>query len=132
MSGVRIDSAKLQAQLHVIANKSAKKAAEAYRTKLREEILQSGRVETGEMMQNIEIRPGTPGPHSERWKVIPKSKHFRFQNDGTRGTSARPGQVLRFKPKGATAFIFRASTGPIRAANFMRKAARRMTAKDFT
>lgn len=131
MAKVRINSAKLQATLMELSTQAAGRAANVYREKLREEISASGRINTGEMFTNIRIEPGPPGTQSATWRVIPEADHFRFQDQGTNGVPARPGRVLRFKPKGSGVFVFAKSTKGISAANFLRKTAARMRPNDF-
>lgn len=132
MGKVTVDSAKLRRALTNIAEAASERAAKNLRAKIREEIIMSGRIDTGEMMERIDVDHAVPhGPNQRRWAVRPKTKQFRFQDRGTRGTPYRPGQVLRFKPKGSGVYIFRKSSGPISAAHFLKKAQARMSAKDW-
>jgi len=132
MGKVTVDSAKLHRALTNIAEAASERAAKNLRQKIREEILLSGRVLTGEMMEKIDVDQAVPhGPKQRRWAVRPKTKQFRFQDQGTRGVPYVKGRVLRFKPKGSGVFIFRMSTGPISPAYFLKKAKARMSASDW-
>lgn len=132
MRGVKIDRAKLEAVMQAKSQQAARKGADAYRERVRQEILTSGRVRTGGMFLNIEVTEVAPKPGEARVAVTPKSRHFRYQNDGTRGSVAGPGRVLRFKPKGSSMFIFRRRTRGVPAARFLEKAKAKMRAEDFT
>lgn len=132
MGKVTIDSAKLHRALQNISEAASERAAHRLRTRIREEILISGRILTGEMMEKIDVDQAVPhGPKQRRWAVRPKTKQFRFQDRGTRGTPYLPGRVLRFKPKGSGVFIFRMSSGPISPAYFLKKATAKMTPSDW-
>lgn len=132
MGHVHIDSAKLNRALKNMSDAASAKAAHKLRQRIRTEILASGRIDTGEMMERIDVHKTVPHPKQGRYRVVPKTKQFKFQNDGTRGSHAKPGRALRFKPKGSSVFIFRKKTGPIPAAHFLEKAKRRMTPHDWT
>lgn len=131
MGHVRIDSAKLQRVLKDMADAASERAAKKLRMRIREEIMISGRIDTGEMMERIDVEKVPPRPRQGRYRVKPRTKQFIFQDQGTRGSHARPGSALRFKPKGSSVFIFRKKTGPIPAAHFLEKAKRKMTVHDW-
>lgn len=127
----RIYSAKLEAALDSMCDAATERAAKKLRQRIRREIAISGRINTGEMMERIAVRKTPARPRTHRYKVIPQTKQFVFQDQGTRGAKARPGHALRFKPKGSAVYIFRKKTGPITAAHFVRKAVRKMTPHDW-
>ena len=131
MGKVKIDKAALDRALRGISDAASERAANRLRDRIRREIIASGRMDTGEMWQKIDVVNVPDGPKEGRWAVRPRTKQFVFQNWGTRGTPYKKGRVLRFKPKGSGVFIFRMSTGPITPAHFLRKAVRRMNATDW-
>ena len=132
MGHVRINSSKLYRVVHKMSQDASERAAHKLRERIRAEIIQSGRILTGEMMERIDVERAIPHPFEGRAHVQPKTKQYHFQDDGTRGTPYRPGRILRFRPKGSGVFIFRRSTGPITAARFTDKAARKMRPHDWT
>lgn len=129
---VKINSAKLNAELTRMSDNATAKAAHKLRQRIRAEIVMSGRINTGEMMERIDVDKEPPHGRTIRYAVKPKTDQYVYQDQGTRGAQARPGGVLRFKPKGAGYYIFRKKTGPIMAAEFTRKAIRKMTPHDWT
>lgn len=132
MGKVKIDSAKLHRVLKDISDAASARAAHRLRHRIRHEIMVSGRILTGEMMEKIDVVKVPPhGPKEGRYMVRPTTKQYLFQDKGTRGTPYQKGRVLRFKPKGSGTFIFRMSSGPITAAEFTRKAVSKMTEKDW-
>lgn len=129
---VQIDKQKLEAALSAMSRDAVMRGANKYRERIRREILDSGRVNTGEMMAKIEVVPLPPTRGSARAIVRPRAQHFLYQDQGTRAHgSTRPGGVLRFMPKGATSFVFAKRVRGVRAGWFMRKAALKMKAEDF-
>lgn len=132
MGRVKIDSAKLHHALTEISVAASGRAAHKLRQRIRQEIVMSGRILTGEMMEKIDVVKVPPhGPKEGRYMVRPMTKQYLFQDKGTRGTPYKKGRVLRFKPKGSGVFIFRMSSGPISAAEFTKKAVRKMTPHDW-
>lgn len=127
---VKIHRGRLEARLMYLSQKAANNAAENYKTKIQSAILQSGRIDTGRMVNDINVVPA-PLPFMAVAKVIPMTEHFLYQDRGTKGSEARPGSALRFKPKGSTVYIFRKKTGPIPPGNFILKARALMSPMDY-
>jgi hypothetical protein len=66
------------------------------------------------------------------WTVFTRVPYAEFQEKGTGPIVAAPGGILRFKPKGMSAFIFRPRTKGVPALHFMRDVARSLRKSDFT
>lgn len=129
--GVRIDRAKAAAAVHAMSQQAVMRGASNFREKVRQEILTSGRVDTGQMHNDIEVAPLPPTPGKARARVTPRAPHFIFQDQGTRGSVARPGGVLRFLAKGSGVVVFTRRTRGVTAGEFLKKARLKMTIRDF-
>ena len=68
-----------------------------------------------------------------QWQVqVFSNLHYAiYQERGTRGSVARPGRMLRFKPKGSSTYVFAKRTGPVPATRFMERALNSLTSADF-
>lgn len=88
-------------------------------------------VDTGVGRASISYRERKDG--FMRWSFVigTSKKYMLYQEYGTKGSVARPGGVLRFKPKGSSVFIFRKKTGPVPAKHFLRDAVRDVSTRDF-
>lgn len=131
MARVRINSAALTRTIARLSDEAAQRAADRMRARASTNVVASGRVDTGEMAESFVKIKKTKTPLKPTYRVGNTAFPFKFQEPGTRGSQAKPGRVLRFKPKGATAFIFRKSTGPIAPGNFLRNAKRDASPLDF-
>lgn len=112
---------------------SVQKAAKMAQTRARANIRQAGRIDTGELIQNIIISPSaSSGSMRYLYDVTATAKHAIFNELGTKGATARPGGVLVFKPKGSSTFVFAKKTRGIRGIHFMRGAIQACRIEDFT
>lgn len=129
--GVRINKAKANAAVTAMSQAAVMRGANRYRERVRREILQEGRVNTGEMMQRIDVRPLPPRPGVAQAVVSPRTKHFVYQDRGTRGAQARKGGALVFRPKGSAVLVFAKNVRGVTAGRFLAKARAKMKAQDF-
>ena len=112
--------------------KAAVAGAENFKKRVQANITASNRIDTGKMLANWDIvQMPAKGQAAYRFKVVSRQPYTIFQEKGTRGSVAKPGKWLRFKPKGSNVFIFRKRTGPVPPAYFVRNAVRSMTVRDF-
>ena len=80
-------------------------------------------VETGALRRSIQyFGPYAIMPLYWAAVVYTDSEYARFQEYGTRGSQARPGKVLAFRPKGSSTMVFTQRTGPVPATRFMQRA----------
>lgn len=114
-------------QIDVAVHRAALKSVERVRTNIR----RKGRVDTGGMVRSIRQRQTRNQKLRPAREVYSTSKHFRYQNEGTRGSTARPGGWLVFKPKGSGVFVFAKKTRPITPGYFIRDAQRAIRPSDF-
>ncbi len=131
-ASVTIDPRKFAKKVDEISEKSSMQAAQITADRCREEVIAAGRVNTGHLANSFRIkREVSPPAAGIWWRVYSTVKYSDYQNLGTGGSTAKPGHVLRFKPKGLNLFVFARHTAPIRGAHFMEKALKRLTLKDF-
>lgn len=79
--------------------------------------------DTGELRDSIQATPATQiGMMNYRVTVFAGARHGRYQEYGTRGSRARPGRKMAFRPKGSGAMVFAQRTGPVPATRFMQRA----------
>lgn len=108
------------------------KAARTTAFRARMNVVQSGRVNTGALVLSIKEERALYGPTRSTWRVGSDLEYAIFQELGIGPVHARPGGVLRFKPKGAVAYIYRPRTKGFEGAHFLEDALRRLTAHDYT
>lgn len=129
---VEIEQTLVERQVGPILEKATLKAALISVKRVQANIRKKRRVDTGGMIRGIKQRPTRNQKLRPAREVYSTSKHFRFQNEGTRGSVARPGKWLVFKPKGSGTFVFAKKTRPIKPGYFMRDAAKAIRPSDFT
>jgi hypothetical protein len=139
MSGVKIDSLKLQVKVSGYAAEAVYKAANRIALRARGSILGQGRIDTGDMINGFRILDVTINARRPTRRVINISKHFGYQELGTpkeapgigRIYPRRPGGVLRFRPKGSTLFIYARSVRGVRPGHFLKRAVEATRREDF-
>lgn len=131
MGRVYINKAAISNIVGDMSKKAALRAAERVRDRARANIIASGRIETAQMLDGFTITDTTGDKKRPTYRIQNTKSYFRFQEQGTRGSTAKPGGALRFKPKGSSVFIFRKKTGPVTAGNFLRMAKEAATPADF-
>lgn len=134
MSGasIRLNQVRWGRLVEATTERAALRGAENLKLKLADEVIASGRVQTGEMAYNwnttevpARTRRGT------RLAVSSPLKRTIYQNFGTRGSKPiPPKKALKFSPGGGP-MIFRTRSGPIPAARFMERAVGSMALRDW-
>jgi hypothetical protein len=109
----------------------ARRAAQRTKVRIQGYIRQQGRVRTGAMVRSIRTSPRRSGPNRSAYSVTSGLPYTKFQNDGIGPVVARPGSVLRFKPKGSNVFIFRPRTRGFTGGHFFEKAQNAIRLTDF-
>lgn len=125
---VNINHTKAQAYARQHGRVSVLRAAQTTQRRARANIAAAGRVNSGALMRSIEIRPtGTM-----RYSVGSDLPYAIFQEKGIGPVVPVSAKVLRFKPKGASGFVFAQRTKGFAGAHYMRDAYRSLTMADFT
>lgn len=124
---VNIDKAKLKKIADDAKDATAHRAAEKVQQQVVRNIVAAGRVRTGHLRDSISIRKMYGGVYD----VYTDVPYADFQEQGIGPVHAGHGKVLRFQPKGSSAFIFRPRTRGFPGAHFFHDAYRRITQRDF-
>lgn len=114
-----------------VTSELARKAALTTKARLQGYIRAQGRVRTGAMVRSIRTSPRRSGPNRTSYSVTSGLLYTKWQNDGIGLVVARPGGVLRFKPKGSNVFIFRPRTKGFTGGHFFEKAQNAIRLTDF-
>lgn len=128
---LRIDERRLNTYISVISNHVAHNGAQAVAKAIRGNIRSEGLIDTGRMLDSVTIQKKTDTSTGTRYWVWPDVPYAKYQEYGTSGSTAAPGSVLVFKPKGSSSFVFTQHTAPIEAHHFIREAMKELTTADF-
>jgi hypothetical protein len=129
---VRLDTRLINPMLANLSDATAKRAAIRVRDRARSNVVAKGRVNTGRLLHSITARSMVrPAAGSARYAVGSSLDYASYQEEGIGPVHARPGHVLRFRPKGSAVFIFRPRTRGFPGAHFMRDAYRSIKLQDF-
>lgn len=127
MARIEISEKMLYAKLQGYSYKSSRKAARAAGRRVRQNIVSSGRINTGRMLKSIRVEPAG----NAKWKVVSYVPYAKFQEWGTRAHGPVTANALRFKPKGSSTFVFAKRVRGVTAAHFFEKAMRSMNLDDW-
>ena len=123
----------MQELLVDVTGRSAKAASDKLASRISTEINRAGRVRSGLMMRSPRARLASRAPMRITYTIGEEMPFYtRYQNDGTRGSVARPGGVLAFKPKGSSVTVFARRVRGVQPARFFEKALASMTLDDFS
>ena len=114
------------------ANAAAERAANTTADRVRQNIVADGLVNTGGMLRGIRVRESPVStPLRRKYEVVSLASYTHFPEKGTRGSVARPGGVLVFRPKGSGALVFAKRTRGVPAHHFMQRAKMALRRTDF-
>lgn len=109
-------------------NTSVKAVAED----LRNQVSAGAPVESGALAASVYVTPWHGRDATDvRFAVGSRLKYAGWQNSGTGPIHARPGGLLRFRPKGSSVFIFRKFTRGVPATHFLTKPLKALRATEF-
>lgn len=108
------------------------KAAGKARDEAKKIIRDEDRVDTGALMQSIKSERVSHGASGVRYQVGSDLAYAILQEKGVQGPIyPRRARVLRFKPKGATTFVFARSVKGFEGIHFLKRAVDSLTPRDF-
>ena len=116
-----------------LANAAAYRGAQKIRGRILSNIRSLGRIDTGAMIQGMQVRrlPDSTTLRP-RYRISSSAAHTIFQEKGTRAHGPVRAQRLRFKPKGSDRFVYARWVRGVVAGRFMERAFDATTASDFT
>jgi hypothetical protein len=139
MGDVKINSAKLQAQVSAYAREAARRGANRVALRARASVLGQGRIDTHEMIRGFKVIDVTTNPKRPTYRVLNVAPHFKYQELGTPRSAPGVGfiypkraQYLRFRPKGSNTFVFARRVRGVKPGHFLKRAAAATKLKDFT
>lgn len=102
----RIDKAKWARVVDGATATANARGVVALKVHLSEQVVATGRVQTGAMRDTwLDAPTAARSVHGARSRVWSPLFYTKFQNDGTRGSVARPGGALRFKAGGGSSSV---------------------------
>lgn len=129
---LRIDHPQMQAIVGRISQEAIMRAAQQTRSRYSANIVQAGRVRTGDMHQKVEAREILGGRwDSPKAAVGTPVKYAKYQEYGTRAHGPVRAKALRFKPKGSSTFVFAKWVRGVTPAKFARRALDSIRPTDF-
>jgi hypothetical protein len=116
-----------------MVDRAVQRAAGKVRDDAKQVITTAGRVDTGALRQSITSRRIDSGRNGVVYEVGSDLFYAIYQHEGVRGPIyPRHARVLRFTPKGGSAFIFRPQVSGFDGVPFLTQALGRLTASDFS
>lgn len=112
---------------------AVRRAAGKVRDRARQNITSAGRVDTGKLRNSIRVERATASrPGFVRYQVGSDLLYAIFQEEGTQGPIVpRRAKVLRFQPKGSSAYVFRPRVSGIQGIHYLTRALSTLTLADF-
>lgn len=115
------------------ADQAAYRAAQTTRGRAVSNIRQLGRVDTGAMITNLQVRKAAESsPLDARYEVSSPVKHTRFQEFGTKAHGPARAPFMVFTPKGGGRVVFAKWVRGVTAGRFLRNAIEALRTGDFT
>lgn len=122
----------LNSDAGVVGN-AVRKAAGSLRDDAKLAVKNAGRTSTGALMQSMySERSGGVNLSGVTYDVGSNQEYAYWQHEGVRGPIyPRRAKMLRFKPKGATAFIFRPMVSGFSGIHFLTEPLAKLSVSDF-
>lgn len=124
---INIDMGRLERRFRREEVESARRAADATEKRVKDNIISSGRVDTGRMHDTIHQEQAGP----THIKVVSGAPYTIYQEKGIGPVRPTKAKALRFKPKGSGTFVFAMRTKGFPGAHFFGKAFRAIRLQDF-
>lgn len=128
---ITLDRAKINTVVGDIADDAAYRAAQVARTRMRGNIQSAGLVNSGRLLNSVEIQSTSGDPLRPSYAVGSPLEYAKYLEHGTRGHGPVRAKVLRFKPKGSSTFVFAKWVRGVRAYQFVRQTVREMSLSDY-
>lgn len=115
-----------------LVEEAAYRAAQRVRGRAMSNIRALGRVDTGAMIQGLQVRKTGAVPLWPQYTVTSTARHTGWQEDGTRAHGPVKANFLVFTPKGSGVVVFAKWVRGVPPGHFMRNAMNAATPADFT
>ena len=127
---LKMDHRALEAALVQTAERSARRGAGRIRDQAKRNVRAAGRVDTGALMQSIQVQQLQQGP-VQRWKIYSPLDYATYQHEGVKPFGPRRAKVLRWKAKAGGGYVFSKRSSGVKATPFLREAAESLSIGDF-
>lgn len=115
-----------------LADQATMRAAGRARDRAKMNLTRAGRIDTGLLRQSIVAERVRSSNNSVTYRVGSPLDYAIYQEEGVRGPIyPRRARVLRFRPKGGGAYIFRPYVSGFPGAHYLRDAFAATSAQDF-
>jgi hypothetical protein len=128
---VRIDDAAIIRIAGVFSKQAAERAAKTTAQRAARNVIAMGLVNTGALAASFRVRDVTTITLLPKFIVYSTEPTAKYPEFGRGPIVARPGKMLRFKPKGMSTFVFAKKVGPVQAYGFMKKAKQQLRPSDY-
>lgn len=133
----RLNESEVEAAVRHHVTKAVRRAQRRTRDRAKAELTKAGRVDTGRLRNSIVSEVVEPSGHVLRGRVVADTTYAGYVHEGTgvygsgQPIVPRRARVLRFRPRGATAFVFRPEVSGIEPTPFLKRARERVNAADY-
>lgn len=126
---LQLDPRSMETVVGGASKRAVENAAREVRFRARANIISANRIDTGEMVNRIDVEEIPSDPMMPAFAVTARAKHSIFNELGTKGAVARPGKFLRFTI--GSRVIYAKRVRGIKGIHFMRNALDSLTSADF-
>lgn len=129
---LKINQPKAVEAMQRLGRAAVKRAADRTADRARQNLMMENRINTGALLDSIRVEKssGPMGYEVSAGKGLPDKRAI-YQEKGTRAHGPVTAKVLRFKPKGSSTFVFAQRVRGVTAANYMLRAKRALSVRDF-
>jgi hypothetical protein len=111
--------------------RASRRAAGRARDLARQNITTDGLVDTGRLRQSIAVEHLRSTPRETRYEVGSDLEYAIYPEVGTRDHGPRTARVLRFKPSGASGFVFAKRVRGVKAYRYLRRVLTQLKVTDW-
>lgn len=113
-------------------DRAVARAAGVTRDRAKRNLTTDGSVDTGRLRQSVRYQRIPSSRGSVTYEVGTDVFYGEYLEEGTRAHGPRRARVLRFKPKGASGFVFARRVRGVRATRWLSRALSRLSASDYS
>lgn len=113
-------------------DRAVARAAGVTRDRAKRNLTTDGSVDTGRLRQSVRYQRIPSSRGSVTYEVGTDVFYGEYLEEGTRDHGPRRARVLRFKPKGASGFVFARRVRGVRATRWLSRALSRLSASDYS
>lgn len=113
-------------------DRAVARAAGVTRDRAKRNLTADGSVDTGRLRQSVRYQRIPSSRGSVTYEVGTDVFYGEYLEEGTRDHGPRRARVLRFKPKGASGFVFARRVRGVRATRWLSRALSRLSASDYS